>query len=289
MVASETCALDTVNATFVREVQPGEMVVMDQHGVHSVTFQTSNKHAMCVFEFIYFARPDSILKNCELEEARIRMGNELAREAPVEADMVIPFPDSGTPAAIGYAEASGIPFREALMKSRYINRTFIQPDQSLRESGVMLKLNPLPRSIRGKRLVAVDDSIVRGTTSRRIIDRLRAAGAKEIHMRISSPPMRFPCFMGVDIGSTKELIAFGRTVEEIRKHIGADSLEYLSIPGLMRAIGRGTAQEFCRACFDGSYPVPVPQQLEMDKMQFELPLKSDHVPGPPSPALTPKA
>jgi len=271
VIASETCALDTVHATFVREVQPGEMVVMDEHGVHSVNFQTANKHAMCVFEFIYFARPDSILKNCELEDARIRMGHELAQEAPVEADMVVPFPDSGTPAAIGYAEASGIPFREAMMKSRYINRTFIQPDQSLRESGVMLKLNPLPRSIKGKRLIAVDDSIVRGTTSRRIIERLRAAGAKEIHMRISSPPMRFPCFMGVDIGSTKELIAAGRSVDEVRKQIGADSLHYLSIPGLIRAIGRGTAQEFCRACFDGSYPVPVPQQLEMDKMQFESP------------------
>ena len=269
VIASETCALDTVHATFVREVQPGEMVVMDEHGVHSVAFQTANKHAMCVFEFIYFARPDSILKNCELEDARIRMGHELAQEAPVEADMVVPFPDSGTPAAIGYAEASGIPFREALMKSRYINRTFIQPDQSLRESGVMLKLNPLPRSIKGKRVIAVDDSIVRGTTSRRIIERLRAAGAKEIHMRISSPPMRFPCFMGVDIGSTKELIASGRSVDEVRAQIGADSLHYLSIPGLIRAIGRGTAQEFCRACFDGSYPVPVPQQLEMDKMQFE--------------------
>src|SRR5581483_8332143 len=249
VVASETCALDTVNATFVREVQPGEMVVMDEHGVRSFNFQTSSKHAMCVFEFIYFARPDSILKNCELEEARIRMGHELAKEAPVEADMVIAFPDSGTPAAIGYAEASGIPFREALVKSRYINRTFIQPDQSLREAGVMLKLNPLPRSIKGKRLIAVDDSIVRGTTSRRIIDHLRAAGAKEIHMRISSPPMRYPCFMGVDIGSTKELIASGKSVEEVREHIGADSLSYLSIPGLIRAIGRGTADEFCRACF----------------------------------------
>jgi amidophosphoribosyltransferase len=162
VIASETCALDTVHANFVREVQPGEMVIMDEHGVHSVTFQTSGKHAMCVFEFIYFARPDSILMNCELEDARIRMGHELAKEAPVEADMVIAFPDSGTPAAIGYAEAAGIPFREALMKSRYINRTFIQPDQSLREAGVMLKLNPLPRSIRGKRLIAVDDSIVRG-------------------------------------------------------------------------------------------------------------------------------
>jgi amidophosphoribosyltransferase len=271
VIASETCALDTVHATFVREVQPGEMVVMDEHGVHSVNFQSANKHAMCVFEFIYFARPDSILKNCELEDARIRMGHELALEAPVDADMVIPFPDSGTPAAIGYAEAAGIPFREALMKSRYINRTFIQPDQSLREAGVMLKLNPLPRSIRGKRIIAVDDSIVRGTTSRRIIERLRAAGASQIHMRISSPPMRFPCFMGVDIGSTKELIAAGRSVDEVRLQIGADSLHYLSIPGLIRGIGRGTAQEFCRACFDGSYPVPVPQQLEMDKMQFEAP------------------
>jgi amidophosphoribosyltransferase len=270
VVASETCALDTVNATFVREVQPGEMVVMDEHGVRSSVFQTAGRHAMCVFEFIYFARPDSILKNCELEEARIRMGKELAAEAPVEADMVIALPDSGTPAAIGYAEAAGIPFREGLIKSRYINRTFIQPDQSLREAGVILKLNPLRRSIEGKRVIAVDDSIVRGTTSRRIIDLLRRAGAREIHLRISSPPMRFPCFMGVDIGSRKELVAAGRTVEQVRAVIGADSLAYLSIPGLMRSVGQGTIDQFCRACFDGSYPVPVPQQLEMDKMQFEL-------------------
>ncbi|HEX6547205.1 MAG TPA: amidophosphoribosyltransferase [Candidatus Dormibacteraeota bacterium] len=270
VVASETCALDTVNARFVREVQPGEMVVLDQHGVQTSRFQESRgRHAMCVFEFIYFARPDSIIKGCELEEARIQMGRELAAEAPVEADMVIPLPDSGTPAAIGYAEASGIPFREGLIKSRYINRTFIQPDQSLREAGVMLKLNPLRRSISGKRVIAVDDSIVRGTTSRRIIDLLRRAGAREVHLRVSSPPMRYPCFMGVDIGSTKQLVAAGRSVEEVRAHIGADSLAYLSIPALVRAIGRGPAGEFCRACFDGSYPVPVPQQLEMDKMQFE--------------------
>src|SRR5260370_31683704 len=222
VIASETCALDTVHATFVREVQPGEMVVMDEHGVHSVTFQASSKHAMCVFEFIYFARPDSILKNCELEDARIRMCHELAKEAPVEADMVIAFPDSGTPAAIGYAEAAGIPFREALMKSRYINRTFIQPDQSLREAGVMLKLNALPRSIRGKRVIAVDDSIVRGTTSRRIIERLRAAGASKVHMRISTPPIRFPFFRGVNIRSTKALIAFRQTVEEGPLHNRAE-------------------------------------------------------------------
>jgi amidophosphoribosyltransferase len=278
--ASETCALDTVNATFVRDVQPGEMVVMDDHGIRTVAFQPSSRHAMCVFEFIYFARPDSIIKGCELEETRIRMGHELAREAPVEADMVIALPDSGTPAAIGYAEASGIPFREGLIKSRYINRTFIQPDQSLREAGVMLKLNPLRRSIAGKRVVAVDDSIVRGTTSRRIIDLLRRAGAREIHMRISSPPMRFPCFMGVDIGSSKELIAAGRSVEEVRQFIGADSLAHLSLPALMRAIGRGADHEFCRACFDGSYPVPVPQQLEMDKMALEAPLSATPPPIP---------
>ncbi|MGH7902880.1 MAG: amidophosphoribosyltransferase [Candidatus Dormibacteraceae bacterium] len=269
--ASETCALDTVNATYVREVQPGEMVVMDGHGVHSEIFQGSNRHAMCVFEFIYFARPDSILKNCELEEARLRMGRELAREAPVEADIVIGLPDSGTPAAIGYAEESGIPYREGLIKSRYINRTFIEPDQSLRDAGVLLKLNPLRRSIAGKRVIAVDDSIVRGTTSRRIVEALRRAGAREIHLRVSSPPMRFPCFMGVDIGSTKELIAAGRSVEQVRATIGADSLAYLTIPGLMRAVGRGTIGEFCRACFDGSYPVPVPQQLVMDKMALEQP------------------
>jgi len=272
LVASESCALDTVNAKFVREVQPGEMVIMNDHGLSSVQFQTSGRHAMCVFEFIYFARPDSLLKNCELEEARIRMGRELALAAPVEADMVIGLPDSGTPAAIGYAEASGIPYREGLVKSRYINRTFIQPDQSLRESGVILKLNPLKRSLRGKRIIAVDDSMVRGTTSRRIIEVLKKAGAKEVHLRISSPPMRFPCFMGVDIGSTKQLVASGRSVEEVRSFIGADSLAYISIPGLMRAVGAGTLDQFCRACFDGAYPVPVPQQLEMDKMAFEAPL-----------------
>ena len=269
VVASETCALDTVNATFVREVQPGEMVVMDDHGLASTRFQESGRHAMCVFEFIYFARPDSIIKNCELEEARVRMGRELAREQPVEADMVIGLPDSGTPAAIGYAEESGIPYREGLIRSRYINRTFIQPDQSLREASVVLKLNPLRRSLRGKRVVAVDDTIVRGTSSRRIVEMLRRAGAREVHFRVSSPPMRFPCFMGVDIGSTKQLVAAGRTVEEVRDFLGADSLAYLSLPGLMRAVGRGTIDEFCRACFDGDYPVPVPQQLEMDKMALE--------------------
>src|SRR5438105_179274 len=250
VVASETCALDTVNATFVREVQPGEMVVMDDHGLSSQQFQTAGRHAMCVFEFIYFARPDSVIKNCELEEARVRMGRELAKEQPVDADMVIPLPDSGTPAAIGYADESGIPFREGLVKSRYINRTFIQPDQSLREAGVMLKLNPLRRSLQGKRIIAVDDSIVRGTTSRRIIEVLRHAGAREVHIRVSSPPMRFPCFMGVDIGSTKQLVAANRTVEEVRQFIGADSLAYLSMPGLMRAIRRRTVDEFLRACFD---------------------------------------
>jgi amidophosphoribosyltransferase len=273
VVASETCALDTVNATFVREVQPGEMVVMDDHGLSSTQFASAGRHAMCVFEFIYFARPDSILKNCELEEARLRMGRELAKEQPVDADMVIGLPDSGTPAAIGYAEESGITYREGLVKSRYINRTFIEPDQSLREAGVMLKLNPLRRSLRGKRIIAVDDSIVRGTTSRRIIEVLRRAGAREVHIRVSSPPMRFPCFMGVDIGSTKQLVAANRSVEEVRRFIGADSLAYLSIPGLMRAVGHGTIDEFCRACFDGAYPVPVPQQLEMDKLALEQPAR----------------
>jgi amidophosphoribosyltransferase len=273
VVASETCALDTVNATFVREVQPGEMVVMEDHGLSSTQFASAGRHAMCVFEFIYFARPDSILKNCELEEARLRMGRELAKEQPVDADMVIGLPDSGTPAAIGYAEESGITYREGLVKSRYINRTFIEPDQSLREAGVMLKLNPLRRSLRGKRIIAVDDSIVRGTTSRRIIEVLRRAGAREVHIRVSSPPMRFPCFMGVDIGSTKQLVAANRSVEEVRRFIGADSLAYLSIPGLMRAVGHGTIDEFCRACFDGAYPVPVPQQLEMDKFALEQPVR----------------
>ena len=275
-VASETCALDIVGATFLRDVEPGELVRVDERGVVSTRFGQAERGALCIFEFVYLARPDSRLRGTTVHEVRRELGRRLALEAPAEGDLVIPVPDTAHSAASGYAEVSGIPYGEGLMKNRYVGRTFIQPSQSLRERGVKLKLNPMPDAVRGKRLVVIDDSIVRGTTSRRIIDRLRAAGAKEIHMRISSPPMRYPCFMGVDIGSTKELIAAGRTVEEVREHIGADSLVYLSIPGLMRAIGRGTAQEFCRACFDGSYPVPVPQQLTMDKMQFENPQLALH-------------
>ncbi|MHB8573300.1 MAG: amidophosphoribosyltransferase [Candidatus Dormibacteria bacterium] len=268
VIASETCALDTVGAHHLRDVQPGEMVLIDERGVSSHIVQIKLRRAMCVFEFIYFARPDSELMGRSLYQARVEMGRQLAREAPVEADIVISLPDSGTPAAIGFAEASAIPYQVGLIKNIYSRRTFIEPAPAIRDQKVRLKLNPLPSVLRGKRIVVVDDSIVRGTTSRRMIEQIRRAGAAEIHMRISSPPMMFPCFMGIDIGSRQELIAANHSVEEIRELIGADSLHYLSMGGLARSVAHD-ANDFCFACFDGSYPVPVPQQLEMDKLSLE--------------------
>jgi amidophosphoribosyltransferase len=220
-----------------------------------------------MFEFIYFARPDSRLQGQSLYEARRNMGRQLAVESPVEADVVISLPDSGTPAAVGYAEQSGIPFSEGLIKSRYITRTFIQPNQRLRDVGIKLKFNPLREILAGRRVVLVDDSIVRGTTSQKIVAELRRAGASEVHMRVSSPPIQWPCFMGIDIASRAELIASGRTVSEVEQMIGADSLRYLSQPGLLRAVK--DVSGFCMACFDGRYPVPVPVQLEMDKLALE--------------------
>ena len=220
-----------------------------------------------MFEFIYFARPDSRLQGHSLYEARRNMGRELAREAPAQGDIVISLPDSGTPAAVGYAEASGIPYSEGLIKSRYITRTFIQPNERLRNAGIKLKFNPLREILKDKRVVLVDDSIVRGTTSRKIVEELRRAGTKAVHMRVSSPPIQWPCFMGIDIASRSELIASGRTVEEVERLIGADSLRYLSKAGLLRAVKNVTG--FCMACFDGDYPVPVPIQLEMDKLALE--------------------
>ena len=268
IIASETCALDTVRAKFERDVEPGEVVIINKDGLQSFMAQISLRKAACMFEFIYFARPDSNMMGKNLYKARRRMGRELARQLPTEADVVISLPDSGTPAAHGYAEESGIPFREGLIKSRYITRTFIQPSQSLREAGIRLKFNPVRPVLEGKRVILIDDSIVRGNTSRQIVELLRWAGASEVHMRIASPPLHYPCFMGIDIASRKELIAVGRTEEQICEVIGADTLSYLHMDGLVKAVGHAI-DNFCLACFDGEYPVSVPVQLEMDKLSLE--------------------
>jgi len=265
VAASESCALDTIGAEFVRELAPGEIVTIDADGLKTEVLPPKRR-AACSFEHIYFARPDSIIDGCLVYSVRERMGQILAEEHPVEADLVMPVPDAATPAAIGYARKSGIPFSEGLVKNRYIGRTFIQPDQAMRDSGVALKLNPLPEVLGGKRIVVVDDSIVRGTTTPRVVEILRRAGAREVHMRISSPPMKYPCYLGVDTAPIEQLIAASRSVEEIRDHIGADSLGYLSISGLVRAIGL-PEDTFCNACFHGDYPIPV--QLGLDKLVLE--------------------
>jgi amidophosphoribosyltransferase len=259
VVASETCALMTVGAEFIREIEPGEIVTIGAEGLSSYREPTGANHALCVFEYIYFARPDSNINGIPLYTARQNMGRELAREHPAEADIVIGVPDSATPAAIGYALESGIPYSEGLIKNRYIGRTFIQPHQGLRERGVGLKFNPLPEVLKGKRVVVVDDSIVRGTTTRPIVDLLRRAGATEVHVRIHSPAMSHPCYLGVDTARKEELIAHRMSVPDIARHIGADSLGYLSLPGLFKAVGLGD-EELCSGCFTGHYPVPV--QLE---------------------------
>lgn len=267
IIASESCALDTVGAELVREVEPGEAIVLGSGEPRIEQLMLSVRKATCMFEFIYFARPDSKLQGQSLYEARHNMGRQLALEAPADADIVISIPDSATPAAVGYAEQSGIPYSEGLIKNRYITRTFIQPNQRLRSVGIKLKFNPLKGILAGKRVVLVDDSIVRGTTTRKVVEELRHAGAAEIHMRVSSPPIQWPCFMGIDIASRAELIASGRSVEEVERVIGADSLRYLSKAGLFRSVPNITG--FCMACFDGDYPVPVPVQLEMDKLALE--------------------
>jgi amidophosphoribosyltransferase len=272
IVTSETCALDVVGANFICEIEPGEIVTIDAAGMRSSKIPSGEpRRAMCSFEFIYFARPDSVMQGRSLYEARRQMGRELAREAPMAADVVITLPDSGTPAAIGYAEEAGIPFAEGMIKSRYITRTFIQPSQRLREAGIRLKFNPMRHVLDGQRVILVDDSIVRGTTSRRIVDELRRAGAAQVHMRIASPPIMWPCFMGIDIASRNELIAATHSEAEVGRLVGADSLRYLSIAGLRRSMGDPEGSGFCFACFTGSYPVPVPLQLEMDKLALEEP------------------
>ncbi len=253
VVASETCALQTIGAVEIEEVKPGMIVIADRNGLRQVQGAPAGKSNLCIFEYIYFARPDSIIDGQLIHEVRQELGRQLAREHPVEADMVMGVPDSATPAAIGYALESGIPYTEGLIKNRYIGRTFIQPDDRLRKAGVALKFNPLNRILKDKRVVVVDDSIVRGNTSRPIVDLLRHAGAREVHMRISSSPIKHPCFMGVDMATYDELIAHHLSVEEIRQKIGADSLGYLSIEGMINAAAH-PLDHFCVACFSGDYP-----------------------------------
>ena len=268
-VASETCALDIVGATFIREVEPGEMVRIDDRGLHSVRFAQSPRQALCIFEFVYLSRADSRMKGVSVHEARREMGRILAAEHPADADMVIAVPNTGHSAAQGFSEVAGIPYGDGLHKNQYVGRTFIQPSQSLRERGVKLKLNPLPDSIRGKRLIVVDDSIVRGTTTRQIVAMLREAGAAEVHIRITCPPIRWPCFYGIDMSTRAELVAADLAVDEIRAYVGADSLGYLSLEGLVRATGE-PAEDFCRACFDGEYPIPVPEHAGKFVLEDQL-------------------
>ena len=268
VIASESCALDHIGADFIREVAPGEAVLVDDEGLRTVYQREPEARAgACVFEHIYFARPDSILDGKLLYSSRMEMGAQLAREHPVEADMVIGVPDSATAAAVGYSQESGIPFGEGLVKNRYVGRTFILPDQRLREIGVRGKLNPLPKLIEDRRIVVVDDSIVRGTTTPRVVNLLRRGGAREIHLRICAPPIVSPCHFGVDMASKRELIAANLSVEEIRELVGADSLGYLSHEGLLRAVDL-PRESLCMGCFTGDYPIPV--QLEMDKLMLEV-------------------
>jgi amidophosphoribosyltransferase len=257
VVASETCAFDLIGAKFVREVEPGEIVWFDETGEHKDKIPVQSKRlAKCVFEHVYFARPDSNVFGLSVYESRKRMGEMLASENVVEADVVVPVPDSGVPAALGYSRASGIPFELGIIRNHYIGRTFIQPSQSIRSFGVKIKLNPQTEVLKGKRVVVVDDSLVRGTTSQKIIRLVRQAGAKEVHFRIASPPTTGPCYYGVDTPGKSQLIAAQHTLEEIREFIDADSLAYLSVEGMMKAV-RGNQKEFCAACFDGNYPTPI--------------------------------
>lgn len=267
VVASESCALDTIGAEFIREIDPGEVLMIGPEGVQSEHLPRARR-ALCSFEYIYFARPDSIIDGRLVYAVRERMGRELAREHPADADLVMPVPDAATPAAIGYAAESGIPYREGLVKNRYIGRTFIQPQQSIRQDSVQLKFNPLPEVLAGKRVVLVDDSIVRGTTTPRVISILRRAGAREVHMRITAPPMVYPCYLGVDTAPVEQLIAARLTVPEICAQIGADSLGYLSIEGLNRAIGLPETT-LCNACFHGRYPLPVRPAADKHVLELE--------------------
>ncbi len=266
VLASESCAFDIIGAKFVRDIEPGELVVIDQEGVHSHRPFLRARRRFCIFEFIYFSRPDSIVEGVSVYEARRRIGAELARESSVEADIVVPVPDSGVPAALGYASESGVPFELGIIRNHYVGRTFIEPTDEIRHLGVKLKHNANAAFIAGKRVILVDDSIVRGTTSRKIVEMMRTAGAKEVHMRVSSPPTMHPCFYGVDTPERSQLLAANLDVEGIRKEIGVDSLAYLSIDGLYRAMGEegrnDAAPQYCDACFSGDYPIALTDQLD---------------------------
>lgn len=267
--ASESCALQAVGAEFIRDIEPGEIVVVSEAGVESIRTHCGKGSSLCVFEYVYFARPDSVIDGASVHVARVKAGIALAKEHPVEADVVIGVPDSGLDAALGYAQESGIPYGIGFLKNKYIGRTFIAPNQAQREDNVRIKLNPIAATVKGKRVVMVDDSIVRGTTSLKIIKLLREAGAKEVHMMLSCPPFLYPCYFGTDIDSSENLIAFNHTIDEIRQIIGADSLGYLSIKALGE-LAEGCSLGFCNACFTGKYPVAPPQTTEKSKFEQKL-------------------
>lgn len=272
VVASESCALDLIEAQFVREIEPGEIVVVDKNGVTSLFPFPKVQPAPCIFEFVYFARPDSYIFGKNVYTVRKELGRQLAREHRLEADVVIPVPDSGVPAAMGYAEESRIPFELGLIRNHYVGRTFIEPAQSIRHFGVKIKLNPVREVLAGKRVVVIDDSIVRGTTSRKIVKMVRNAGARSVHLMISSPPTSYPCYYGIDTPNRKELISSSHTIEEIRRYVTADSLGYLSDEGMLRAVGHGKT-DYCRACFSGEYPIHFPRlwpQSQLDLFEKEL-------------------
>jgi amidophosphoribosyltransferase len=274
VVASESAALDIVGAAFVREIEPGEFVAIDSNGVRSQRWAEAQPKG-CLFEYVYLARPDTTIAGSGIHKTRVAIGAQLAKEAPAEADLVIPVPESGTPAAIGYAKESGIPFGLGLVKNSYVGRTFIQPSQTIRQLGIRLKLNPLREIIEGKRIVVVDDSIVRGNTQRAIVRMLREAGAREIHVRISSPPVKWPCYYGIDFATRAELIANGLEVEEIRRSIGADSLGYVSLDGLISAT-QVPSERLCSACFTGEYPIRIPEDMSEGKLRLEITEVHDH-------------
>ena len=267
VVASETCAFDLIEATYIRDIAPGEMIVINSKGIHSSFPFKPSDPSHCIFEFIYFARPDSMVFGQNVYSIRKEFGRQLARETSVAADVVIPVPDSGVPAALGYAEESRIPFDTGLIRNHYVGRTFIEPRQSIRHFGVKIKLNPVRDALKGKRVVVVDDSIVRGTTSKKIIKMIRNAGATEIHMRISSPPTSYPCFYGIDTPTRQELIASSHSIEEIRKYITADTLGYISMDGIQKVVPY--RMNYCAACFDGAYPVPFPGEKKLQLGLFD--------------------
>lgn len=268
VLASETCGLDIIGAEYLRDVEPGELVWITEEGLASFHWSNQPKPKLCIFELIYFSRPDSMVNQETLYSYRMRIGRQLAKESPIDADLVIGVPDSGIPAAIGFSEESGISYGEGLIKNRYVGRTFIQPTQSMREAGIRMKLNPLKDVLEGKRIIIVDDSIVRGTTSNKIVQALRDAGATEVHMRVSSPPVTHPCFYGIDTDTQDQLMAATKSVEEMRQYINVDTLAFLSHEGMLQATGENP-ENFCTACFDGNYPIEIPEQLKRSKLMLE--------------------